>query len=203
MKASWRRLAKSPRLLLVIGPPAVGKTTVGREVCARTGFRFFNNHHTIEPLAEIFGMRTRAFTVLNHEFRRRVIEEAARDGIDLCFCFVWNLAGEDDLKFVVGLIEPYVAAELLVVELFADLPTRLARNHGDDRLLGKPSKRDSNWAEAHLLEREAEFTMNTTPGVRLPAHELLDRARHLRLDTTDLSARETSDLVVEWLGAST
>ena len=48
-------------LLLVIGPPAAGKMTVGRAVCERAGFRLFHNHHTIEPLLEIFGFGTPPF----------------------------------------------------------------------------------------------------------------------------------------------
>ena len=46
--------------MVVFGPPAVGKMTVGRAVCDRTDFRLFLNHHTIEPLSEIFGMDTPA-----------------------------------------------------------------------------------------------------------------------------------------------
>ena len=42
------------RLLLIIGPPAVGKMTVGREIARRSSFRLFHNHHTIEPLVEVF-----------------------------------------------------------------------------------------------------------------------------------------------------
>ena len=35
------------RLLLITGPPAVGKMTVGRAVAAQSDFRLFHNHHTI------------------------------------------------------------------------------------------------------------------------------------------------------------
>ncbi len=70
-------------LLLVIGPPAAGKMTVGRAVCERAGFRLFHNHHTVEPLLEIFGFGTAPFVALNGEFRRRVIEEAAAAGTRL------------------------------------------------------------------------------------------------------------------------
>ena len=56
------------QLLLIIGPPAVGKMTVGREIAERSQFRLFHNHHTIEPLVEVFGYGTPAFNTLNHEF---------------------------------------------------------------------------------------------------------------------------------------
>jgi len=36
----------SMELVVVFGPPAVGKMTVGREICLLTGFKFFHNHTT-------------------------------------------------------------------------------------------------------------------------------------------------------------
>jgi hypothetical protein len=37
-------LLPTMRLLLIIGPPAVGKMTVGREIAAHSDFRLFHNH---------------------------------------------------------------------------------------------------------------------------------------------------------------
>ena len=51
-------------LLLLFGPPAVGKMTVGRAVAATSSFRLFHNHMTIEPLLETFGFGTPPFTTL-------------------------------------------------------------------------------------------------------------------------------------------
>ena len=99
-----------PMLVMVVGPPAVGKMTVGRAVCARSDFRLFHNHHTIEPLLEIFGYGTPPFTTLNGEFRRRVIEEAAAAGTRLIFTYVWALELDDEAAWVRRLIAPYVEA---------------------------------------------------------------------------------------------
>jgi adenylate kinase family enzyme len=41
--------AKSPpTLVFIVGPPAVGKMTVGYELAQRTGLKLFHNHHTID-----------------------------------------------------------------------------------------------------------------------------------------------------------
>ena len=84
--------------MVIFGPPAVGKMTVGRAVCDRTDFKLFLNHHTIEPLAAIFGMDTPPFRALTSEFRRRVIEEAAAADIRLILTQVWNLQGVEDAR---------------------------------------------------------------------------------------------------------
>ena len=79
------------RLLIVMGPPAVGKMTVGRAVAERSGFRLFHNHHTIEMLLDVFDYGTPPFTTLNQEFRQRVMQEAAAAGTDLVFTFVMGM----------------------------------------------------------------------------------------------------------------
>ena len=190
-------------LLMIIGPPAVGKMTVGRAVCARTDFRLFHNHHTVEPLLEIFGYGSPPFNTLNVEFRRRVIEEAASSGTRLIFTLVWNVQDPADADYVRSLVPPYVDAGLPVsfVELYADLDTRLERNVGAERLDAKRSKRDLAWSDAHVREMEAAHVMNTRPGHPSPAADLLAGFAHLRLDNTDLTPEQSAAEIVAWLDA--
>lgn len=196
----------SGELLLVIGPPAVGKMTVGRALCARTAgtdqeWRLFHNHHTIEPLLEIFGYGTPPFTMLNSEFRRRVIEEAAASGTRLVFTLVWEVDVLGDATAVRHLIAPYVVNGLRVsfVELYAGLDTRLNRNRGADRIDAKPSKRDVDWSDAHVRDAESS-RMNTSPTEPSVADGLLAEHPHLRLDNTATSAQETAAWILDWLG---
>lgn len=190
------------RLLLIIGPPAVGKMTVGREIAARSDFRLFHNHHTIEPLLEVFGHGTAPFNVLNSEFRRRVIEEAARNKVDLIFTFVWDLRDPTDTEYVEQLVVPFEEAsgEIFVLELSADLETRLVRNRGESRLAAKPSKRNVEWSDGNVRTMESH-QMNTDPieNTPTPADEFLSRNRHLRLDTRNLTAADVAQLALEWL----
>ena len=187
-------------LILVTGPPAVGKMTVGRAICAASDFRLFHNHHTIEPLLEIFGFGTPPFRVLDREFRRRIIEEAAASDTRLVFTLVWDLENPDSAEGVRWLLAPYVDAGLRVsvVELFADLDTRLARNHTEQRLAAKPSKRDRDWSDANVRELE-RHRMNTDPSDPQPGDEVIGDFPHLRLDNTDLTPEETAVRVLDWL----
>lgn len=187
-------------LLLVTGPPAVGKMTVGRAICARSDFRLFHNHHTIEPLLEIFGYGTPPFRVLDREFRRRIIEEAAAGDIRLVFTLVWDLENPESAEGVRWLLAPYVDAGLRVsvVELYAGLDTRLARNNTAERLAAKPSKRDQEWSDANVRELE-QHRMNTDPGDPQPGDEVIADFPHLRLDNTDLTPDEVAVRVLDWL----
>lgn len=183
-------------LLLLFGPPAVGKMTVGRAVADRSGFRLFHNHLTIEPLLEIFGHGTPPFARLNDEFRCRILQEAAAHGQDLVFTLVWDLDDPDD----VAVVETYLGAydgPVALVELRADLDTRLERNGTDERLRHKPSKRDLAWSDGNVREMERHrMTTVEGPGV---AGDLFRTHPHLVLDTTDLSPAEAAEQILAWV----
>ncbi len=66
-----------PMLVMLVGPPAVGKMTVGHELASRTGLRLFHNHHTIDLVLRFFEFGTPPFQRLVGEFRRRMFEEVA------------------------------------------------------------------------------------------------------------------------------
>ena len=88
--------AVPPLLLFVVGPPAVGKMSVGQAVAERTGLRLFHNHIAIELALRYFDYGTQAFRRIDGAIRRLVIEEvAASDLPGLVFTFVWafNLPG--------------------------------------------------------------------------------------------------------------
>jgi hypothetical protein len=196
------------RLLLIFGPPSVGKMTVGRAVAARSDFRLFYNHAVLEPLLEVFEYGTDPFLRLLKEFRRRVIAEAAQAGHDLVLTFVWGLELQDDAAEIQDYIAPYVAAHAHVsfVELYADLPTRLQRNRTEHRLAEKRSKRDLQWSDNNVQEFETHV-MNTRGhpdgGELTPGEQLLRRHPHLRLDNTHLAPERTAAQILAWLGDTT
>lgn len=191
----------SGELLVVFGPPAVGKMTVGRAIAAASDFRLFHNHHTIEPLAEVFGFDHPSFERLKEAWRTQVLEEAAATGLRLVFTFAWPVDDEEDVAIVRRCIAPYVDRGLRVsfVELHAPLGTRLVRNAGADRVAAKPSKADLAWSDAHVREVDA-LRMNTDPDRPGHADVLLGEHRHLRLDNTDLAPEQVAARVLAWLG---
>ena len=89
------------RFVVLFGPPAVGKMTVGYELAKLTGFRLFHNHMTIDLVLNFFDFGTPPFTRLVNEFRTRVFEEVAASGLPgLIFTYVWALDHPGDKEFV-------------------------------------------------------------------------------------------------------
>jgi hypothetical protein len=185
-------------LVVVFGPPAVGKMTVGREICARTGYKLFHNHLTIEPFLGIFEFGSPSFKRLSSEFRRRVVEEAlTADLPGLVFTYVWGLELAGEREFVQAYVDLVEGAggSVSFVELFATLEERVVRNNTELRLDAKHSKRDREFNDRNLLELE-DYVMNTEEGVRTPAHDVLEGHPHVRIDNTHLSPAEVADVVV-------
>lgn len=193
------------RLLVIFGPPAVGKMTVGRAVTARSGFRLFHNHAVLEPLLEVFDYGTPPFMRLLRHWRREVIEEAAAADIDLVLTFVWGLELEEDVRELADYIRPYVeqGAAVSFVELFAELETRMRRNRTEHRLAEKRSKRDVTWSDDNVrdMERHVMNTGRAPADVPTPGEGLLALHPHLMLDNTLLSPDEAAQRILAWLDA--
>jgi len=184
--------------LVIFGPPAVGKTTIGKLIEAASGIRLFHNHMSIEPVLNLFPFGSPPFRRLVDGFRRRIFEEVAQSDLPgLCFTFVWDLDNDDDRRFLESACEPFQkhGADIVFVELRATLVERLRRNRAPDRLSEKPSKRDLARSEANLLMLE-ERRLNSGGTIPL-AH------RHLVIDTQDRSPNEAAETVLEFIGLRT
>jgi len=76
-------------LVYLYGPPAVGKLTVAKELPLLTSYRVFHNHLTIDCITPVFEFGSEVFWELVHGSRLAVIEEAARQGVDLIYTSVY------------------------------------------------------------------------------------------------------------------
>jgi hypothetical protein len=185
-------------LLVIFGPPAVGKMTVGREVCRLTGYKLFHNHMTVEPVLELFEFGSPSFTRLVSEFRTRVIEEAADSDLPgLVFTFVWGLDDPGDKQLVehYGALVESRGGTVRFVELYAPQSARLARNATPDRLDAKRSKRDVEASHGWLRDADEQWVLNTGDGYDLA--ELVGGRAHLRIDNTELPPETVAKQVVD------
>lgn len=180
-------------LLFIIGPPAVGKMTVGEEIAARTGLRLFHNHLAIEPVLRFFSFGSAPFGRLVDRFRRDLIEEvAASDLPGMIFTYVWAFNHPGDEQAVHQFAEPFRRrnGRVLYVELQASQQERLRRNEGASRLAEKPSKRDLTMSRRNLLELDQRYQLDSNG-------QFDGQADYLRIDNTHLSAAQVAATVIE------
>lgn len=185
-------MSDPPTLVFIVGPPAVGKMTVGHALAERTGLRLFHNHHTIELVLPFFPFGSPPFARLVGEFRRRIFEEvAASDLPGLVFTYVWAFDQESDTQSVERLAEIFAArgGRVLYVELQAAREERLRRNETEFRLAHKPSKRDLAASRERLLDADARYQLDS-------GGRYADRADWLRIDNTHLSPAEAAARII-------
>ncbi len=83
------------KLVFIYGPPASGKLTVARELVKLTGFRLFDNHVSIRFVESLFDFGTGPFSRLVTKYRFEMIEQAAKEGVDSIFTFVYDRKDDD------------------------------------------------------------------------------------------------------------
>jgi len=84
------------KLIVIYGPPGVGKLTVANALSLRTNFKVFHNHLTIDCTKPVFDFGTDAFWRINGRLRCEVIAEAAREDINVVHTFVYAKGQDDD-----------------------------------------------------------------------------------------------------------
>jgi cytidylate kinase len=182
--------------VVIFGPPAVGKMTVGYELAKLTGMKVFHNHMTIDLILEFFPYGHEKFYILVNEFRQRIFEEVATSDLPgMIFTYVWALDQPGDKKQVDSYSEIFRrnGADVYFVELEADLDERLERNKGEFRLSKKPSKRNTSRSEKNLLQTEENYQMNTND-------DFFYQENYVKINNTDLSPEETANRIVEAFG---
>ena len=181
------------KFVVIFGPPAVGKMTVGQELAKLTGLKLFHNHMTIELVLNFFDFNDPRFGKLIRNFAKRVFEEVAASELPgLIFTFVWALDLEADKDFVDRSSDIFrqKGGEVYFVELAAELPERLTRNESESRLSHKPSKRDVKTSKELLLEHDEKYRFNSNG-------DFFYNENYLKIDNTHLPAHEAALKIVE------
>lgn len=184
------------KLVLLFGPQAVGKMTVGEQLARLTGLKLFHNHMTIELVSHFFSYGTATGKRLVNLFRQAIFEEVAKSELEgLIFTYVWYFDSPEDRADVQKLHTLFAShgAQVYYVELEANLETRLTRNKTEHRLQEKPTKRDIAWSERELLDSAQRHRLNSLPGE-------IDDPHYLRIDNTKLSAGDAARMICRRFG---
>ena len=182
-------------LIVIFGPPAVGKMTVGFALEKLTGFKLFHNHMVIELVHNFFEFDQGPFWNLVGEFRSRLFTEIAASSITgLIFTYVWALDQEPDRQE----IEKYCQAcgkrldEVLFVELCASQATRLERNRSELRLRHKKTKTNLEQSSHHLIHADASYQLNSTA-------DFPYSPRYIKINNEHLSPDQVAEVIRDYL----
>lgn len=181
------------KFIIITGPQAVGKMTVGQELVKITNLKLLHNHMTIEVVTKIFDYSKETFRKLNESFRLQIFKEFAKsDQEGLIFTTTWDFDDKEEWQRVYKYINIFREknAEIYIIELETTLEERLKRNKTENRLMNKASKRNLDWSEKDILKSVQKYRFNSYP-------EEIKEKNYMRIDNTNLSAEETAKKIKE------
>lgn len=182
-----------PKFILICGPQAVGKMTVGQELSRITNLKFMHNHETIDLPLKFFDFKSEQRRRLTDLFRFAIFEEVAKSNLEgMIFTLMWCFEKEEDWNFINKIKSIYEKenGEFYIVELESDLKERLRRNKTENRLINKPTKRDIEFSEKELIKSTKKHRLNSYDG------EIKDK-NYIKINNTNISAENTAKLIKE------
>ncbi|MFO1444059.1 AAA family ATPase [Bacillus sp. Bva_UNVM-123] len=181
------------KLIIIVGPQAVGKMTVGQELEKITELKLFHNHMTIELINPFFEYGTKEGNRLVNLIRQEIFAEVAKSNMyGLIFTYVWAFDLQADWDYVekVSTLFESNGGEVYFVELEAELEERLERNRSVNRLEHKPSKRNIDKSEADLKNTMVKYRLNSVEGE-------IKKENYIKINNTNLCAEEVAKLIKE------
>jgi hypothetical protein len=182
-------------LIVIFGPSAVGKTTVGYELQRITGLRLFHNHMILEPIYNFFGFGDEQLLRLTGEFRNRLFEEFGKSQLPgIIFTYIWALDEPSDHDEILKYIKSMNVdiKDVLFVELEADQDVRIDRNKSEFRLKEKKSKNNISESENFLIQSEKIYKLNSNNDFFYPD-------QHLKINNTNKNSEIVAQIIKEEL----
>ena len=179
------------KFILIIGPQAVGKMTVGHELEKITDLKLFHNHMTIELLHPFFGFGTETWR-LSDLFRTEIFKAMSNSDLyGIIFTYVWAFDQQEDCDFVNKIYDIFeTKGDVYLVELEADLEERLQRNKTPHRLEHKPTKRMIDDSEQNLINSMEKYRLNSLPGE-------ITKKDYIRINNTHLEPDAVAQIIKE------
>ena len=179
-------------LVIILGPHAVGKMTVGQELAKITPLRLFHNHMSIELTRKLFDHSEPQWHDLNKAIREKVFDLFAESDIPgLIFTYMCAFDMQSEFDYLQSVIDKFKArgAKCHVVELCADFDERIERNRSENRLLHKESKRDLEWSEAEMRKTSVKYRLNSYDGEDLPFES------YIKIDNTNILPDKVAQMI--------
>lgn len=180
-------------LVIIFGPHAVGKMTVGQELSKLTGLKLFHNHMTIDCVSDLFTSQPSEFRRLVDLFRHEIFEAFSKtDEYGMIFTFMWAMEEPSDWNYIqyVETMFKERGANIYYAELEADYDLRIERNKTENRLIHKSTKRDIIKSEALFRRLEEKHRLNSYEGE-------IKKENYIRINNTNLTPIEAATMIKE------
>lgn len=175
--------------IIIFGPQAVGKMTVGEELAKKTGLKLFHNHMTIDLVLQFFSWEEGGDLI--RDFRDQILNRMAiSKQPGLIFTYVWAFDMRSDWEYIEHISEIFKNHNVYYVELNSGIETRLDRNQTHNRLEKKWTKLDIEASEERLLQTYKNHR-TTSMDDEIPYQN------YIRIDNTNIDPSIQADIIIE------
>ncbi|MHA7967768.1 AAA family ATPase [Paenibacillus sp. CAU 1782] len=184
------------KFILIFGPQAVGKMTVGQRLAEKTNYKLFHNHVSIDFVSPYFDYGSPSGKRLVNLIRHEMFEEVASSDMEgFIFTFVWAFDLQSDWDYVERISQQFESrgGTVYLVELEADVEERIKRNATENRLAHKPTKRNLQKSQDDLVRSHETYRLNSLPGEISGKH-------YFRINNTDLEPDQVADAIMGHFG---
>jgi broad-specificity NMP kinase len=168
-------------LVIIYGPPAVGKLTVAKELSKRTGYKLFHNHLTVDLVLSLIPMEDKRFWHMVDEHRVLAMEKAVQaniDGVIFTNCYVKG--GTGTIGLIAKTLKKY-KVRIHLVKLSCSTQTLKQRVSNRSRRAYK--KINNVKALEQVLKKKDYFSQFPHPNT-------------LAIDNTNISAKKVAAQII-------
>lgn len=173
-------------LIILYGPPAVGKLSVATELSKMTGYKLLHNHLAIDFVESIFNRSDKEFWKLIDEYRLDIIKKAAKNNIQGIILTTVNIKGTDDefIKKLIKIMDDN-SGKALFVHLISDI------NEIKKRLTAPSREQFGKLTNVKIFN---EFISKNNVFEPIPFVE------SLKINNTAISPKETATIIKKHYG---
>ncbi len=169
------------KLVVLYGPPGVGKLTIAKELAKITGYNNFHNHLTFEPVRSILPIEHPDFWSIVKRWRLQLLEIAAKNKVKGLIITVVYTKKESMIPRVIRLMKKYHAQ------------TYFVKLHCDHHILKKRVKHPS---------RKAYRKLRTIKGLNAfckkhDVHSSVPNVKNFEIDNTHVSPKQCAKMIAK------
>ncbi|MDR2980108.1 MAG: AAA family ATPase [Bacteroidales bacterium] len=189
----------NPKAIIIIGPPAVGKYTIGKMLSEKCKYRFLHEHQLLDIASALFAENSFERTTYYFKLRLDIFSDFIkynRANLSIVTTFVHLFDNDyynNSMKSFLNIFQKS-NYDTCVVELTASYEERIKRNINEDRLKAKPTKQNVEESVKRMNAIEKNARANSTEN-----DILLVNHRHEVIDTELLSHDEVVEKIMNLL----
>lgn len=184
-----------PNLIIIYGPPAVGKATIGRELSKLNNYKLLHTEMEAEYVLNFFEIGSKDYYSLSAKIKLITLQQLYLSNTKgVIFTYVHNF-NYSNWKYIQSLFSKFKTnGKIFIIELYADINIRLNRNVQPDRLQNKKTKRNVVRSKEMLLKMEKTMIMNSSDNT----NNLFLNENYLKIDTTNKSIQSTINIICNY-----